>query len=351
VPLGDIRRLLTDRYQWLTTPLVVFMTSRLLLLAFSRAAPLFSAPVGFLPTPTLPWAVAHPVWAALAHGEIGVHARLATTGYATAADAVHFPLLSWLTKGLLALGGSPESWLLFLSLLACAVGFVGVYRVFERLRGADAACWGVALLAAFPFAYHLSDGGALAALLAFSAWGAWLALRGRWLTGAVVVSLGVLAHPACLAVVLMVARVDRKTWRWPLFALLPALTLTAWLVHLRTLFGAALWTALWPGGASLMSPWLAIVVFFGGVLVVGLVLMAFAVETRILALAAAVQLVMVLWGWTPSAVHALAACWPAFLWWGDILVRRNSLRIPALVILSTHQGLLLLCFVRYLRLA
>jgi hypothetical protein len=149
----------------------------------------------------------------------------------------------------------------------------------------------------------------------------------------------------------MVARPQDKIWRRFVFALLPVLVLAVWLAHLRSHFGPALTTALWPGGASLISPWLAMVVFFGGGLVVALLLMAFAAETRILALVAAVQLVMVLWGWTPSAVHALAACWPAFLWWGDFLVRRNSLRIPALVILATHQGLLLFCFLRYLRLA
>jgi hypothetical protein len=350
VSFGDIRRPLAERFQWLTIPLVVFMTSRLLLLAFSRAAPLFATPVGPVP-PTWPWAAAHPVWAALAHGEMGITARIARAGYATVADAPHFPLLAWLAKGLLVLGGSLESWLLFLSLLACAAGFVGVYRVFERLRGPDAACWGLALLAAFPLAYHLSDGGTLAALLAFSAWGVWLAVRGRWLGGAVVLALGVLAHPACLAAVLMAAWPRDWSWRRIVFALLPALVLAGWLFHLRTQFGPALWTVLWPGTSALMSPWLAITVFFGGSLAVAILLMALTTDLRVLALVAAVQLVMVMWVWTPSAVHALAACWPAFLIAGDFLVRRNSLRIPALVILATHQGLLLFCFVRYLSLA
>ncbi len=349
--LGDIRRPLAERFQWLFVPLVVFMTSRLLLLAFSRAAPLFSKPVGPDPSLTWPWAAAHPVWAALAHGEIRGYANLATAGYATAADAAHFPLLAWLTRGLLVLGGSAETWLLALSLLLCAAGFVGVYRVFERLRGADAASWGVTLLAAFPFAYHLSDGGALAALLAFSAWGVWFGLRGRWLTGALVLACGVLAHPACLVAVVMVARPQGKLWRRIVFALLPALALAGWLLYQRTHLGPALWMALWPRTPELASPWLAMLVFFGGGLLVGALLMVLNAELRVLGLVALAQLVMVSWSWTPAAAHALAACWPAFLLWGDLLVRRNGLRIPAVSILATHQGLLLLCFVRYLHLA
>jgi hypothetical protein len=351
VSFGDIRRSLTERFQWLGYPLVIFMTSRLLLLAFSRAAPLFGAPVGPHPAPTWPWAAAHPVWAALAHGELPIYARIATTGYAMVADASRFPLLAWLAKGLLALGGSAESWLLVLSFLACAAGFVGVYRVFERLRGADAACWGLALLAAFPFAYHLSDGGALAALLAFSAWGVWLGLRGRWLTGAVLLALGGLAHPACLAALILVALPGAKLWRRAVFVLLPLLVLAGWLVHLRSHFGPALWPALWPSSPSLMSPWLAMAVVFGGGLAVGILMMVLERDVRVLALGAAAQLVMVLWVWTPGAVHGLAACWPAFLVGGDFLVRRNGLRIPALAMLATHQGLLLFCFVHYLPLA
>lgn len=348
---GDIRRPLSKRLQWLTYPLVIFMTSRLILLAFSTAAPLFSAPLGPLPALIWPWAAAHPIWARLAHGELQVYARLAHAGYASAADAPHFPLFAWLTKGLLVMGGSAESWLFVLSLVVGAAGFVGVYRVFERLRGTDAACWGLALLAAFPLGYHLTDGGALAGLLAFSAWGVWLALRGRWLVGAAVLALGVLAHPACLAATVLVALPQAKLWRRAVFVVLPVLVIAGWLVYLRMKFGPALGPALWTNSSSLMSPWQALVVVFGGGLIVGMAMMVFERDLRILALAGAVQLGMVLWLWTPSAVHGLAACWPAFLIWGDVLVRRSGLRIPAMAMLATHQGLLVFCFVHHLPLA
>ena len=349
---SDIRRPLAERYQWLVLPLVVFATSRGLLLGFSRAAPLFSRLFSPDPAADTPWASAHPVWAALAHGEIGDHVRIAKSGYATLADAPHFPLLGWAARAFLHVGGAIEGWLLGLSMLACAVGFIGVYRVFETLRGSAAASWGLFLLAAFPFAYHLSDGSALAALLAFSSWAVWLGLRGRWLVGAVVLSLGVLAHPACVAAVMMAAglRSGLTPWNWRrgVYAVLPLLVLGAWLSHLRMHFWPGLWLALWPGVSPLMSPWLIMVTVFGGGLVLGIVIMLFERELRVLALTAAGQMVMVLWAWTPHAVHGLAACWPAFLIWGDLLTRWKGARIPALAILATHQGLLLLCFVRYL---
>jgi hypothetical protein len=288
------------------------------------------------------------VWAGLAHGEVRLFARLARAGWATVTNIPHFPLLAWLAKGPMVLGGSAETWVFWLSHALCAAGFVGVYGVVERLRGAESARWGLALLAAFPFAYHLSDGGALAALVAFSSWGVWLALRGRWLAGAVVLSLGVLAHPACLAFVALAAQARGRVGRRVVFAVLPALVLGVWMFHLHRYYGPWLWTALWPPTVPLDAPWLVMAMVFGGVLVSALALMVFEPELRVFALAAAVQLVMLLWVQTPSAVHALAACWPAWLWWGELLARREPLRIPAVVLLATHQGLLFFCYVRFL---
>ena len=195
--MTDPQRTIEDRYGWLSFPLLMFAASRALLFAFAKAGPLFGGQLGVSGALPKEFSAAYPTWAALGHGEISGYARIARHGYAGAADVLFGPLVPLLGKGLGAVVGSIELGLMLLSLIACAVGFAGVYRLFEELRNHDTARWGLAVLAAFPLSYHLSDGSALACLLAFSTWGVLLALRGSHLLAAALLSLGALAHPAC----------------------------------------------------------------------------------------------------------------------------------------------------------
>jgi hypothetical protein len=354
--MTDEKQSTQERYRWLATPLLAFAASRALLYLFALAGPLFGPAMG-LEGPGL--LKGYPTWAALAHGEIAGYARVARHGYVLAADAQYFPLLSLWGRLAGKLAGSVELVLLLTSLALCALGFVAVYRVFERLRGAESARAGVALLAAFPFAYHLSDGGGLAALLAFSAWGLLLALQRRLLACVVVFSLGVLAHPLCIfatvATFALASRdgggtVPRRPAALGVAAVLvPALVLLAWILYLRrNLPAQTAWSAFFGAGNALRPEAWALLIVLAALLALGGLFVARWRGLWLLALAGGLQLGFGAWLSTPSTVHALAAVWPLFLGWGDLLAKRPSLRTPTIALCAAHQGLLLYCFTRFL---
>ena len=350
----------TARFGWLAFPLLVFAASRALLFAFAKAAPLFGGRMGADPNLPASYVDAYPLWAALGHGDdIAAAARLARHGYAVAGDVATFPLVPLLGKALGALSIKLEIGLVVLSLAACAAAFCGVYRLFELLRGGDAARWGLALLAAFPFSYHLSDGGPLAVTLAASSWGVLLAARGSFAWAGGVLSLAVLAHPIGIFSVIAAAalpassRAPGGAWGRRLALLLAGLTLAAWLAYLRSRLGIGL-TDLWRAVVHRHGPsshlWSVMLLAFGGLVALGAAWLGRCPGWRGLALVGGLQLGLLLAAWTPAAAFALVLCWPAFLGLGDFLAERPALRAPLVAILGAHQGLLLYCYTHFLRL-
>lgn len=350
----------TARFGWLAFPLLVFAASRALLFAFAKAAPLFGGRMGSDPNLAAGYVAAYPLWATLGHGtEIAAAAHLARHGYATAGDIATFPLLPLLGKALGALSIKLEIGLVVLSLAACAAAFAGVYRLFAQLRGGDAARFGLALLAAFPFSYHLSDGGPLALALAASSWGVLLVARGSFAGAGLALSLAALAHPAgILSVVLAAAlpasgRVTGGVWGRRLALLTAGLALAAWLVYLRVRFGtgwADLLRALVPVRGPSSQLWSVMLLAFGGLAVLGVAWLGRRSGWRAFALAGGFQLGLLLVAWTPAAAFALVLCWPAFLGLGDFLAAQPALRAPLVAMLTAHQGLLLYGYTHFLRL-
>ena len=87
---------------------------------------------------------------------------------------------------------------------------------------------------------------------------------------------------------------------------------------------------------------------FGAALGVGVLLLARVRSLRVLAAVGAAQLVLALVPREPTAAHAMAACWPAFLAGGYVLARHRVLRAPLVGMLAIHQGLLLYCYTHFL---
>jgi hypothetical protein len=358
--MNEQAKSLADRIGWLAFPLLVFAASRGLLFAFALSAPLFGGRMGSDPNLSATFVEAYPLWAALGHGDIADALRVARHGYAAAGDASTFPLVPLLGKALGAISIKMEIGLVVLSLLACAAAFCGVYRLFEQLRGRAAARWGLALLAAFPFSYHLSDGGALAAGLALATWGVALAARGSFAGAGGVLSLAVLAHPTGVFSVLAAAVLpkpsdsrgeSRRKWA---AALIAGLVLVAWLVYLRSRLGVGAfepWRGLGAKHAVSRPVWSAMLLAFGGMLAIGVVLLARRRGFRWVALVAGLELGLLLLAWTPAAAFALALCWPAFLGLGDLLAERSALGAPLVAMLGAYQGLLLYGFTHFLRLS
>lgn len=347
----------------LTFPIFVFAASRVLLFVLAKSGPLFGPLLGADPALSPTFLAKYPTLAALAHGDIAQLARIAQSGYGTLPDVAHFPLLPGLGKGLGALFGSVELGLLAASLVLCALGFVGAFRVIAALRGPLAARWGLALLAAFPLSYHLSDGSALAALFAGTAWGIALAVQGRALLASATLALGVLAHPfavfAAPALLWPPSTSDASDRPRPalpvriVLSLVPIAALVVTLVVLGNRFhavGGAFQTVfLHTTPRSLPAHWLALLGAFGPLLVVGLVVLARGKGLRVLAIVGALLCLFALAPRDPASAYALAACWPAFIVWGDLLGRRESLRGPVVSVLATLQGLLLYCFTHFVR--
>jgi len=346
-----------QRYGWLSFPLLIFAASRALLFAYAKSGPLFGPNIGSDGLLSGAFSRAYPALAALGHGQLADYARIARNGYAGTADAAITPVVPFLGKWLGEALGSIELGLMILSLLACAVGFVGLYRLFEKLRGVETARWGLALLAAFPLSYHLSDGSALACLLAFSTWGAVFALRGSAIFAALLLSVGALAHPACailaMAVVPMASHGEQpRLWRRLLIAIAPILVSLVWFAAMSSRLGppgAGLKAAFFTHAALGGSGWKAVVIASGAFLGVGLLLLLRMRGLRSLAAVGALSLSVALLGWNSVSAFALAACWPAFLGLGDLLAKRQSLRGPVVAMLCAHQGLLLYCFTHFLR--
>jgi hypothetical protein len=351
----DMHSKTSERFGWLGYPLLVFAASRGLLFAFAASAPLFGPRLGAPPGLPPAFALRHPFWATLVHGDVADCLRVALGGYQSPADASIFPVLPLLAKGLGKVALSVEAAVIALALLACAAAFVGCYRLFADLRGREAARWGVALLAAWPASYHLSDGSALGPVLALTAWGVWLALRGRTLPSALLLALAALAHPAGILAVLAVAALPTAPgtgWR-KLALLVPAGALAAWTIYLRSHLGvslAVLWGVLLPKTVPSTAASSAMLWAWGGLVGAFTLLLARVPGLRWLALAGGFHLCCILQGWSPAAAHALVLCWPAFLGAGVLLADRQALRAPLLAVLGAQQGLLLYCFTHFLRL-
>jgi hypothetical protein len=360
--MSDTQGSTSKRFGWLAYPLLIFAASRGLLFAFAKAGPIFGPRISTDVVLSRSFQDSYPTWASLAHGDIATYARIARSGYVALADVPYFPLLPWLGKWLSPILGSIELGLLVSSLAFCALGFVGVYRLCEELRGPAAARWALALVAAFPLSYHLSDGSALGCLVAFPAWGILLALRGRPLVAAVALSLGVLAHPACLFATIATAwppalpqRQSGGAWLPRLYSLLPAVVFVGYMLFFASSFHST------PAGfraaflfttpKTLTAAWFAMTVVFGLLMGAGVLFLARLPGLRTIALVGVAQLLCALVPGEPASACALAACGPAFLAWGDLLARREGLRGPTVAMLSIHQGLLLYCFTHFVRLA
>jgi len=357
--MRDTSHSISRPFDWLSYPLLVFAASRVLIFVFTASAPLFGGKLGTPAGLSQAFVARHPLWAGFGHGDLARYLGIASSGYKTVADASIFPVVPFLGKILAITRGSPEMGLILLSLVACAAGFVGIHRLFEHLHGREAGRWGVALLAAFPLAYHLSDGGSLAWVLAFSAWGVFMVVRGSNLAAGVLLSLAALSHPVgifaavaagCLSVS---GESSVRPFRKWCAVLSPAVVLAGWLGYLRVQLRAdatVLWSALSVAGDDGGQAWAVLLAVLAGLAVVGLVLAARLPGRRALAVAGLVQLAFVLRSSSPAAAQGLMLCWPAWLGIAGLLGERPTLRAPLVAMLGAQQGLLLYGFSRFLRL-
>jgi hypothetical protein len=248
-----------------------------------------------------------------------------------------------------------------------------IYRVFARLEGEEAARWGLALFAAYPFAFFQAGGYPESLMIFFSALAILLALRGNHLWAGLTLGLGVLTrHVTLFAGSALLAAQIRQRGIHPrrlllnpsiLGLLLPWLFLGLYCLYQYIVFGNPLafaaardqppWGPMaWWGIDDLLTTQetnrhvqvmysylpFAILVSIGAL---ALLRKPQWVELAVFALSFLIAVwAMGMWG----LGRYTAACWPAFLPFGARVAKTRYLQGPVITILALFQGLFFFLF-------
>ena len=290
------------------------------------------------------------------------YANIAADGYGNAFHTNFWPMLPLYARPLVWLHVDRLLAVVLVATLASLVAYVAIYRVFEILDGEDAARWGLALFAAYPFAFFFGVGYTEPLMVAAGAGGMWLALSGRHVWANLAFAAGVLSRAPATLGWLGLAAVqlrDRTRWRtraallipvgvgllWPLYCWLRFHDPLAWM-SARKLWG-------WHGSLNIikgMTRWdqnaRMLLVYPVFALIPGAGVVALVRQRRWWPLASFALPLFVLF--CAMGAYGLgrysASVWPAFLPLGVWLARRPSLQTPVLLALALFQGLFLHLF-------
>jgi hypothetical protein len=363
------------RWRWISFPVTVFLFTRVAFLGFSWFS-MTLWPVLFSRWEAIygPRVLArYPALDGLCRWDCWHFEKIAKIGYWNETETNFFPLFPLLGRVLHELTGVPHALaLIIVANVAALGGYLVVYRIFTMLADEDGARWGLALLAAYPFAFFQATAYPETLMLFFGALSVLLALQGRHIWAGVALGFGVLARHLTLlnGAALLTAQV-RERGRDPrrfllspaiLGLIIPWLFLGLYCLYLYQQFGNPLtflaardeWGArAWWGIGEILTtaersnhvrvmqsyvPF-ALLVTAGAV---GLL-----TRKKWLELAAfAVVFMALLWTvgmWGLGRYSA--ACWPAFLPLGVWLARRPTLGGPVVATLAVFQGLFFYLFV------
>jgi Gpi18-like mannosyltransferase len=290
------------------------------------------------------------------------YAEIAAKGYVQAYATNFWPMLPLYARAFMWLHLSSYAAVVVAANVASLIAYVAVYRVFEIVENEEAARWGLALFAAYPFAFFFGVGYTEPVMVAAGAGGMWLALTGRHVWAAIAFSGGVLARVPSTLSWLGLAAVqlrDRTRWRTRAALLIPIAVALLWpLYNWRHFHDALAWSharklwgwhsslnvvrgmTYWKDGARmlLIYPWFALIPGVGA--------FALLARRRWWPLASfAVPLTLVFFGMGAYGLgRYMGSVWPAFLPLGVWLARRPSLQTPVLIALTLFQGLFLHLF-------
>ncbi len=352
-----------SRLRWALFPVATFLFTRVAILATTSWSLRMDPRLHFEGPPLLEV----PSLGGLCRWDCLYYTNIALGGYRELFWTNFFPLFPLLGKGLSLLTGlSVPFSLVVLANLAGLGALLAVYRVFLDTEGEEAARAGLALFAAFPFAFFQAAGYPESLMVLTSALAVWLALRGRHLSAGAVLGLGVLSRHLTLVagLSLLAAQVKERGLHPRRFLLHPAflglvlpfafaslymlyLRLTvgeafAWWTHRAEGWGELAWFGLGDLARGTSLPLeVYLYVLFSLVPGVGAVLLLREPRWRVLA-AFAVGLMLTLWTVGLAGLGRYSAsCWPAFLPLGVWLARRPWLLLPAVCAGAILQGVFL----------
>jgi Dolichyl-phosphate-mannose-protein mannosyltransferase len=353
-------------------PLAIWLGSRVFLLFASWTGMALERrfvdyPEGLPPTHPLP-----ALLAPLCRWDCTWYFYVAKDGYASGPQTNWFPLLPKLTHALWVVTRIPPQWgMILVANAACLGAYWVLFRMFRRLADEQSARWGVALFAAYPFAFFHAAGFPESLMVLLSALALDYALRGQHFRAGLALAVGILSrHLAMVAGLgLLVAQVQQrpslgrffKSPAWLALAL-PWLSLLGYCVYqqlvwgdflafykARELWGAAAYWGITDqlrvmGSGQPMFTVINSYLPWSALGIVGVLLTArhrdwWSVTAFGLALSG------VMWAVGMWALGRYSAsCWPAFLGWGVLAARRPTVGMIMVGGLGMMQGMFFFLF-------
>jgi hypothetical protein len=354
-------------------PFWVWLGSRLVLLYASWIGMAVESRFGQYPTGLPPTNLLPPLVAPLCRWDCVWYFYVARDGYANGPQTNFFPLLPMLSHALGFVTRIPAQWtVLIVSNAAGLCAYAVLYRMFWRLAGKQSARWGVALFAAFPFAFFHAAGFPESLMVLLSALAMDFALRGQHFRAGLALAAGVLSRHLTMltGLGLLVAQVQQrpslgrffKSPAWLALGL-PWLSLLGYCLYQQIVWGdflafykaRALWgvSAYWGIADQLHAitspdPMMQLInsyLPFAALGIVGVLLTArhrawWSVTAFGLALS------VIIWAIGLWALGRYSAsCWPAFLGWGALAARRPTLGMVLLTCFGVMQGLFFFLYI------
>jgi hypothetical protein len=360
------------QWQWLVFPTALFLCTRIALVGFAKIA-LFLMPSLWTKGGLQDFVPGFPTLDAFCRWDCAHFERIARAGYQRPNDTNFFPLFPLLARIVRVLTTmNLHVAMILVPNAACLGALIIIYRIFATLEGVDAARWGLALFAAYPFAFFQATAYPESLMICFSALAILLALRGNHIWAGVALSFGVLARHLTMfaGAGLLTAQLRQRGVHLRRFLWSPAIlglaipwlglglcclyqyisfndALAFW--HARAAWGAKAWWGL-PALLAAKQRSVDVKVMFTYLpfaLFTTLGTVALLTKRRWIELASfAVVLMGMLWvvGMWGLGRYS-ASCWPAFLPCGVWLARHPNWQSPVLGILILFQGLFFYLFI------
>lgn len=360
-------------WSWTAYPVLLWVCTRVGLLAFSGIGMSLIRSLWWEHR-TEPFLKPYPALEGLCRWDCEHFARIARQGYHQAWEVNFFPLYPLLARALSwATGLHNDLAILLLPNIAGLGAYLVIYRIFEMLADAPSARWGLALFAAYPFAFFQATGYPESLMIFFSALSILLALRGHHIWAGVMLGTGVLVRHLTMfaGAALLAAQIRQRGIHPRRFLLHPAILGLAipWLFlggysfFQYKVFGNPLafaaargkppWNEMaWWGVQDLLRTTQtnehvrAMYSYIPFALLTTAGALALAFKKPWIELAAfAITFSLVLW-WIGmwGLGRYSASVWPAFLPLGVWVAKRPYAQAPALVILALFQGLYFFLF-------
>jgi Gpi18-like mannosyltransferase len=359
------------RWRWAIYPTVLFFCVRVALMGVSQ--------LGMTVVTKLYWDLIprdflqqYPALDGLCRWDCFRFEEIARRGYFERVAVNFFPLYPLTARVLHDLTGlEMHLALLLISNIASFGSYLLIYHLFIMLANEDAARWGLALFAAYPFAFFQATGYPESLMIFTSSLAILLALKGHHVWAGTVLGFGVLARHLTMfaGAALLIAQVRQRGLRPRAFLLsfsilgliIPWLFLAVYSMFQYYTFGDPFtfwrvrseWGSLaWWGIITLIRPpeWNEHVpimysyVPFALLVTVGALALLTRKQWYELASFTLLLLVMLWFTGVWGLGRYSASCWPAFLPLGVWLSKRPLWQSPAIAFLAIFQGLFFFVF-------